>query len=68
MTSKTLKSTTASSLESYLYAESVLKTIKEESKAEFQQMDEAFELLGWGDIPAEMKFVIYDVVKYMVNF
>ncbi len=51
---------------SQLFADRVLSQIKEETKAEVNLMNEAFELMGWQKLNDEIKMAIYDDVKYMV--
>lgn len=51
---------------SQLFADRVLSQIKEETKAEVNLMNEAFELMGWQKLSDEIKMAIYDDVKYMV--
>lgn len=50
-----------------LFAGSLLDRIGQESKAEYSEMQQAFELMGWGDLPDTLKMEIYDDVKCMVD-
>lgn len=50
-----------------LFIAPLLNRIKKESKQEFQEMQQAFDLLGWGELPDELKIEIYDDVKFMVE-
>lgn len=50
-----------------LFVTPLLERIKKESAREFEEMQTAFSLLGWGDLPDELKIEIYDDVRYMVK-
>jgi hypothetical protein len=50
-----------------LFALPLLKRIKKESHNEYQEMQQAFELLGWGGLPDELKIEINEDVKFMVQ-
>lgn len=49
-----------------LFVTPLLKRIRKESEAEYSEMQQAFELLGWEELPDELKIEIYDDVKFMV--
>ena len=53
--------------ETKLFVAPLLLRIKKESKQEFVEMQEAFELMGWGELPDELKIEIYDDVRFMVQ-
>lgn len=48
------------------FAVPLLSRIKNESIEEFREMEQAFELMGWGALPASLKIEIYEDVKAMV--
>lgn len=48
-------------------AEPVLRTIFKEAELEHRQIDQMFQLLGWGDLPAELKYEIKDDVKGYID-
>lgn len=50
-----------------LFVAPLLKRIKEESSQEYVEMLEAFTLMGWGNLPDELKIEIYNDVKFMVQ-
>jgi len=50
-----------------LFVAPLLNRIKKESRQEFVEMQEAFKLMGWGEIPDDLKIEIYDDVRYMVQ-
>src|SRR5690554_6595738 len=45
----------------------LLDRIQKESKQEFVEMQQAFELMGWAGLPEELKIEIYNDVKFMVQ-
>lgn len=47
--------------------EPVLTSILLEAKIEHQQMEEMFSLLGWSDLPQELKMEIKDDVKGYID-
>jgi len=49
-----------------LFVAPLLQRIQKESKQEFTEMQEAFDLLGWGSLPDELKIEIYNDVRFMV--
>lgn len=49
------------------FAVPLLKRIKKESREEYKNMQQAFNLLGWDDLPDELKMEIYNDVKCMVQ-
>ncbi len=59
------KSTQAPSLN--LFVAPLLKRIKKESAEEYVEMQQTFNLMGWGKLPDELKMEIYDDVRYMVQ-
>ncbi|MEX0609970.1 MAG: hypothetical protein WD016_07575 [Balneolaceae bacterium] len=50
-----------------MFAVPLLNRIKKESKEEYTLMQQAFDLLGWGNLPDNLKIEIYDDVKFMVQ-
>ncbi len=50
-----------------LFVAPLLNRIKKESKQEFEEMQQSFELMGWGNLPDELKIEIYDDVRFMVH-
>ncbi|MDR9417430.1 hypothetical protein [Gracilimonas sp.] len=50
-----------------LFAVPVLKRIQKESIEEYNEMQEAFNLMGWGNLPDELKIEIHQDVKFMVE-
>lgn len=66
MTSNALK-TQATSPVTTLFVAPLLKRIKKESSAEYVEMQETFTLMGWGELPDELKIEIYDDVKFIVQ-
>ena len=50
-----------------LFVAPLLKRIKKESATEYKEMQEAFELMGWGELPDALKIEIYNDVKFMVQ-
>ena len=50
--------------ETKLFVAPLLNRIRKETKQEFVEMQQAFELMGWGDLPDELKIEIYDDVWY----
>ncbi|MEO1022022.1 MAG: hypothetical protein AAFW89_05710 [Bacteroidota bacterium] len=44
----------------------MLDSIKQQAKADFAEMQQAFDLLGWSAIPDRLKIEIYDDVKGMI--
>lgn len=50
-----------------LFVAPLLNRIKKESRREFEEMQQTFELLGWGNLPDELKIEIYDDVRSMVE-
>ncbi len=67
MTLNTLIPAPIRKTQSNLFVAPLLDRIKEESKLEFGEMEETFRLMGWGDLPDELKIEIYDDVKFMVQ-
>lgn len=49
-----------------LFVAPLLKRIKKESAIEYVEMQEAFELMGWGNLPDQLKIEIYTDIKFMV--
>ena len=60
-------SITPTSKKSTLFAAPILKRIEKESREEYAEMQQAFQLLGWDELPDELKIEIYDDVKFMVK-
>lgn len=50
-----------------LFVAPLLKRIKKESANEYVEMQQTFDLLGWGKLPDDLKIEIYDDVKFMVQ-
>ncbi len=50
-----------------LFVAPLLKRIKKESASEYLEMQQTFELMGWGNLPDELKIEIYNDVKFMVQ-
>ncbi|MEX0721734.1 MAG: hypothetical protein WD059_13760 [Balneolaceae bacterium] len=50
-----------------MFAIPLLNRIKKESREEYDNMQQAFDLLGWGDLPDDLKIEIYEDVKFMVQ-
>ena len=48
-------------------AEPVLRSIFREAELEHQSVIHMFDLLGWGDLPEELKFTIKDDVKGYID-
>jgi len=53
--------------EQVLFALPILKRIERESQQEYDEMQEAFELMGWADLPDTLKVEIHADVKFMVE-
>lgn len=47
--------------------ESVLRKVLKEAEREHQELQEMFELMGWGDLPDALKIEIKDDVAAMVD-
>ena len=50
-----------------LFVAPLLKRLKKESAQEYKEMQQAFELMGWGKLPDSLKIEIYNDVKFMVQ-
>ncbi|MBO6524570.1 MAG: hypothetical protein JJ971_12135 [Balneolaceae bacterium] len=50
-----------------LFVAPLLKRIKKESAEEYVEMQQTFGLMGWGELPDDLKIEIYDDVRYMVQ-
>lgn len=50
-----------------LFVAPLLKRIKKESADEYNEMQQAFDLMGWGELPDELKIEIYNDVRFMVE-
>ncbi|GAB5408681.1 MAG: hypothetical protein BalsKO_10460 [Balneolaceae bacterium] len=50
-----------------LFVAPLLKRIKKESANEYLEMQQAFDLMGWGKLPDDLKIEIYNDVKAMVQ-
>ncbi|MFA5669192.1 MAG: hypothetical protein WC967_08110 [Balneolaceae bacterium] len=57
----------ASITETIQFVTPLLDRIQKESKQEFVEMQQAFELMGWAGLPEELKIEIYNDVKFMVQ-
>lgn len=67
MTLNTLTPSPNRKFDNNLFVAPLLNRIKKESKLEFGEMEDTFRLMGWEDLPAELKIEIYDDVKFMVQ-
>lgn len=67
MTSNALSFTPKKKSATALFAIPVLRRIQKESREEYLEMQQAFELLGWGDLPDELKIEINNDIKFMVE-
>jgi hypothetical protein len=67
MTSNALSITPKQNTSQTLFAVPVLKRIQKESIEEYNEMQEAFNLMGWGALPDELKIEIHKDVKFMVE-
>ncbi|MEQ8523075.1 hypothetical protein [Gracilimonas sp.] len=67
MTSNALSITPKQEQSAALFAVPLLNRIKKESHQEYAEMQQAFDLLGWGSLPDELKIEINDDVKFMVE-
>lgn len=67
MTSNALSITPQQEQSTALFAVPLLNRIKKESHQEYAEMQQAFDLLGWGNLPDELKMEINNDVKYMVE-
>ncbi len=63
----TTKSHVAPQIETTLFVTPLLNRIKKESRKEFDEMQQTFELMGWAKLPEELKIEIYNDVKFMVQ-
>ena len=57
----------APQIETTLFVTPLLNRIKKESRKEFNEMEQTFELMGWAKLPEELKIEIYNDVKFMVQ-
>lgn len=67
MTSNALSITPKQNKETALFAVPVLKRIQQESIEEYNEMQQAFNLMGWGGLPDALKIEIHEDVKFMVE-
>jgi hypothetical protein len=67
MTSNALSITQKQNKKSVLFAVPVLKRIQQESIEEYNEMQQAFNLMGWGSLPDALKIEIHKDVKFMVE-
>ena len=67
MTLNTLSSVPNRKSDTHLFVTPLLKRIKEESRQELGEMEATFKLMGWEDLPDELKIEIYNDVKFMVQ-
>lgn len=67
MTSNALSITPKQNKNTALFAVPVLKRIQQESIEEYNEMQEAFNLMGWGDLPDALKIEIHQDIKFMVE-
>ncbi|MDZ7806547.1 MAG: hypothetical protein U5K71_05485 [Gracilimonas sp.] len=62
-----LSTYTHSQSKTRLFALPILKRIERESREDYTEMQEAFELMGWEDLPDSLKVEIRDDIKFMVE-
>lgn len=67
MMNNALSTYTQPQSEPVLFALPILKRIERESQQEYDEMQEAFELMGWSDLPDTLKVEIHADVKFMVE-
>ena len=67
MTSNALSITPQQDQSAGLFAVPLLNRIKKESRQEYAEMQQAFELMGWENLPDELKIEINNDVKFMVE-
>ncbi len=67
MNSQTIFTSTPEIKKVNLFVAPLLNRIKKESAKEFEEMQQAFELMGWAKLPDELKIEIYDDVRFMVQ-
>lgn len=67
MTGNALSITPKQNKETALFAVPVLKRIQQESIEEYNEMQQAFNLMGWGGLPDALKIEIHEDVKFMVE-
>ncbi|MEX0843776.1 MAG: hypothetical protein WD022_00770 [Balneolaceae bacterium] len=67
MTSNALSITPQQNKNSKFFALPLLKRIQKESREEYSEMQQAFDLLGWGNLPDELKIEINEDIKFMVE-
>ncbi|SMO31971.1 hypothetical protein [Gracilimonas mengyeensis] len=67
MTNQALSITPETNNSTQLFAVPILKRIEQEGREEYSEMQQAFDLLGWGSLPDELKIEISDDVKFMVE-
>ena len=48
-------------------AEPILRSIFRKAEVEYKKTDDMFRMLGWSDLPAELKFTIEDDVRGYVE-
>lgn len=67
MTSSALSFTSKQNKSAALFVGPILKRIRKESIEEYNEMQQAFNLMGWGNLPDELKIEIHEDVKFMVE-
>ncbi|WP_157470685.1 hypothetical protein [Gracilimonas tropica] len=67
MMNQALSITPKQNKNSALFAVPVLKRIQQESIEEYNEMQQAFNLMGWGDLPDTLKIEIHEDIKFMVE-
>ncbi|MBD3616023.1 MAG: hypothetical protein HUJ22_05570 [Gracilimonas sp.] len=67
MTSNAFSITPKRSKSQALFAVPVLKRIQKESREEYTEMQQAFDLMGWSELPDELKIEIHNDVRFMVE-
>lgn len=67
MTSNAFSITPKQDHKTALFAIPVLKRIQRESLEEYNEMQQAFNLMGWGGLPDALKLEIHNDVRFMVE-
>lgn len=67
MMNNALSTYTQNHSDTALFALPILKRIEKESQEEYTEMQIAFDLMGWADLPDALKVEIHDDVKFMVK-
>ncbi len=67
MTQSTSTTTNKALKSNNIFVAPLLKRIKTESAREYTEMQQAFDLMSWGNLPDELKIEIYNDVRFMVQ-